>query len=191
MPSSHLVRRVLGACSLLALLTVPSGCDSEGGQDLAGVIGSQYVPFTLTMEQVVDGTLSASVSIQPQSFLQSVRSKLGHDPTRVELSKVTFELPPGGLLTGVSHWGDVFSDEVRVALITQGGSAPVLVAKGPRPATGLATWNLPVVLPSGTLDRYPEIAQGRFNVVLNAETLKRDGDPFRLTLRVALEFMAF
>lgn len=181
---------------LLVALVAPLGasCDAltdNGNEDIAGLIGSQFVPITVTGASISNGVITGETALRPESFLTNLRAKLGHTPTRVDLLRISVERPIESTGAGVDAWAELFTDKVELFIVPEGSDLPILVGEGSRPATGVAAWAPEVAIPRGGLDRFPAVAEGRFAVRLSGVTSKAASDSFSFPIRIELELMAF
>lgn len=180
--------------ALLVVAPVLSSCDfltDNGEEDVAGLIGSQFVPITLTGASVSNGIIAGETAVKPEAFLTNLRAKLGHEPTRVDLVRIGLEWPETSTGAGIASWAEAFDDKVEIQVLPEGSNIPILVGESSRPDTGLAAWAPKVVIPRGGFDNYPAVAQGRFTVRLSGSTSKTSADQFSLPVRVELEIIAF
>lgn len=185
----QVVPLVLGTAVLFQV-----SCDAltdNGNDDVAGLIGSQFIPITLTGASVSEGLIAGQTTLRAESFLTNLRAKLGHDPTRVDLVRIGVERPEASTGAGIASWAEAFSDKVEIQILPEGSGIPILVGEGTRPATGVAAWAPRVLIPRGGFDNYPAVAEGRFTVRISGTTAKSATDTFSFPVRVELEFIAF
>lgn len=176
------------AVATVVAVVALAGCDvfDHGDEDLAGLIGTQFVPMTIDQSGVAEGTLKTEAQVAPASFLTAVKEKFGRDFERVELSAVRIKAQNAG----VAAWSDIYSGEVSVALIPASQAAAIVVAKGTPPA-GTAELAPTVTAGPKALDAFPDIAAGNFRVQVSGATPKGSGDSFSQTVTIELEFLVF
>ena len=173
--------------AFVAIVALHSGCFADE-TDVAGLIASQFASMRLTEEHIVDGTCANEVALNPDTFLTSVRERLGRPIDSVELTRIG--LAAGTTVEGVDRWSQVFDNQVTVSLVVA-GSPPITAGTLTVPASGLGPVEGRVSVSRETLDRFPDIAEGRFSVRLSGPSAGSVTEPFDLPVRVELEFLTF
>lgn len=192
-PVSGSLRGLAAALARLALATafiaVPlAGCDifNHGEEDLAGLIGTQFVPLSIDDAGVEDGVITSEALVAPASFLTAVKKQFGHDFSRVELSAVRLRIQT----PTITAWSAVYSGEVSVAFVPSSNPVAIVVAHGSAPA-GVSDFVLDVTASKTAFDDYPDIAKGNFRIQVSGATPKSDTDTFAQPVVVEVEFLVF
>ncbi len=163
------------------------GCFADE-TDVAGLIASQFASMRLEEQHIVDGACTNEVALNPDTFLTSVRERLGRPIDSVELTRIG--LQAGTTVEGVDSWSQVFDNQVTVFFVVA-GNPPITAGKLTVPASGLGPVEGRVSVSRETLDLFPDIAEGRFSVRLSGPSSGAVTEPFDLPLRVELEFLTF
>jgi hypothetical protein len=182
-----MVAALVGLAGVAPSTALLSGCFADE-TDVAGLIASQFASMRLTEEHIVDGRCSHEVALNPDTFLSSVRERLGRPIDSVELTRIG--LAAGTTVEGVDRWSEVFDNEVTVFFVVA-GSPPITAGTLTVPTSGLGQVTGRVRVSRDTLDRFPDIAAGRFSVRLSGSSTGAVTDAFDLPIRVELEFLTF
>jgi len=184
---TYRLRQPAAALVLAALLVLLPGCFADE-TDVAGLIASQFASLRLTEQQVVDGACTHEVALNPDTFLSAVRERLGRPIESVELTRLA--LAAGTTVEEVDRWNEVFDGPVTVSIVVA-GSPPITSGLLTIPASGLGPIEGRVSVSRATLDRFPDIAAGRFSVRLSGPSTRSVTDAFELPVRVELELLTF
>lgn len=175
--ASAVVAASLGACDVF----------DHGKTDLAGLIGTQFVPMSIDEGGIDNGTLSSEAQLAPASFLTAVKEKFGRDFERVELSAVRMKVRSPANITA---WSDLYSGQVSVAFIPASNPVAIVVAHGNPPA-GVADFTFDVTASKTSFDAFPDIAAGNFRIQVSGTTPKGEAETFSQPVTIEVEFLVF
>jgi len=178
------MRQALALSLALALSFV--SCNLDDGEDLAGLIGTQFVPLGVDTADV-DGTTLRSVGVVTNaSFLTAVKREFGRDPKRVELASLSLRVNT----PSVEDWSYLWSGEVQVAFVPASTQTRVVVARGTPPAS-FAEFAPKLSVSSTTLDISPDFAAGNFTIEVSGSTDRIATDNFQQQVVMEIEFVVF
>jgi hypothetical protein len=155
------------------------------------------INLTVKSGDVMNNAISDDKGITTESgnpygtFVNDAQAKLGRDPSRIEIDKVTLTL--GAQSTGVTTLGEVYTGDVDVAMITNDTNNTYDVGHVTSP-TGVGPASIDVVFQSAEVPAadFAKMLTGSFKVVIRgpaATTFNSKGA--QANLQVTFTFAAF